>query len=78
MFQVLNVQQYTKFDIEKQLQHAHDTQSDQVWALEELTHVNNQRSFDQVFVAIHLIDGEYPTKLDNRIEALDNGMLSKQ
>ena len=63
MFQVLNAQQHTNFNMQKQLQHAYDTQSTQKEILRELTHTNNQRSFDQVFVAIELFDGEDPTML---------------
>ena len=61
MLQVLNAHQHTNFNMQKQLQHAHDTHSAQVEALRELTHANNQRSFYQLFVAIELFDGEDPT-----------------
>ena len=71
MLQVLNAQQHTNFKMQKQLQHTHDTQSAQVEALRDPTHANNQRSFDQVFVAIELFDGEDPTKFDKWIEDLE-------
>ena len=41
-----------------------------VEALRELTQTNNQRSFDHMFVAIELCDGEDPTKFDKWIEVL--------
>ena len=70
MLQVLNAQ-HTNFNMQKQLQHVHDTESAQVEVLKQLTHVNNQRSFDQVFVAIDHFDREDPTKFDKLIDALE-------
>ena len=49
--------------MQKQPQHAHDTQSAQVEALRELTHANNQRSFDQMVAVIELFDGKTPLSL---------------
>ena len=76
MLQVLNAQQHTIFNMQKQLQYAHDTQSAQVEALRELTHTNSQRRFDQVFVASEPFNGVDPTKFDkwiiNQLECQEN------
>ena len=61
MLQVLNSQQHTNFNMQKQLQHTNDAQGAQVETLREVTHAKKQRHFDKVFAAIELFDGEDPT-----------------
>ena len=64
MFQVLNVQQHSNFNIQKQLQHVHDTQSAQIETLRKLTHAKKEVLIRCLWPLNSLI-GKTPLSLTN-------------